>query len=109
IEWLIEKLEQAGHTAPKYHTSSRPPIVEREATHRAITLSELVDTPILLVHISAAEAIEQIRWARGKGLKIYAETCPQYLFLSADDLDQAGFEGSKYICSPAPRDAFHQE
>jgi len=103
IAWLTEKLEAAGRTAPRYHATSRPPPVEREATHRAITLAELIDVPVLIVHVSGREAIEQIRWAQGRGLKIYAETCPQYLFLSEEDLDRPGFEGAKCVCSPPPR------
>lgn len=109
IAWLTDRLTAAGKTAPKYHATSRPPAVEREATHRAITFSELVDVPILIVHVSGAEAIEQIRWAHGRGLRIYAETCPQYLYLTAEDLDKEGYEGAKLICSPPPRDANSQE
>jgi dihydropyrimidinase len=83
--------------------------VEREATHRAITLSELVDVPILVVHVSGAEAVEQIRWARGRGLNIFAETCPQYLFLTQEHLGLDGFHGAKCVCSPPPRDARNQQ
>ena len=103
IAWLTENLELAGKTAPHFHAESRPPVVEREATHRVISLAELVDVPILIVHVSGREAIEQIRWAQGRGLKVYAETCPQYLFLTAEDLALDGFEGAKCICSPPPR------
>lgn len=109
IAWLTERLDAAGHTAPKYHATSRPALVEREATHRAITFAELVDVPILIVHVSGQEAIEQIRWARGRGQKIFAETCPQYLYLTAEDLDQEGYEGAKCVCSPPPRDARNQD
>lgn len=109
ISWLTQRLADAGHKAPKYHATSRPPAVEREATHRAITFSELVDVPILIVHVSGAEAIEQIRWAHGRGLRIYAETCPQYLYLTAQDLDQHGYQGAKCVCSPPPRDAANQD
>lgn len=109
IAWLTERLERAGRTAPKYHAHSRPTLAEREATHRAMTLAELVDVPILIVHVSGAEAVEQIRWAQGRGLRIYAETCPQYLFLTAEDLGLTGFEGAKCVCSPPPRDAANQE
>jgi dihydropyrimidinase len=98
-----------GRTAPRYHCTSRPMAVEREATHRAITLGEVVDVPILIVHVSAAEAMEQIRWAQAKGLKVYGETCPQYLFLTADHIAQPGWEGAKYLCAPVPRDAANQE
>ncbi|MEL7559638.1 dihydropyrimidinase [Stutzerimonas chloritidismutans] len=110
IAWLTEKLLAAGHTAPRFHASSRPMLVEREATHRAIALAELIDVPILIVHVSGREALEQIRRAQGLGLKIYAETCPQYLFLTADSLGcDEGFEGAKCICSPPPRDAANQQ
>lgn len=109
IGWLTEQLEAAGLTAPKYHAASRPMLVEREATHRAIAISELVDVPILIVHVSGKEAIEQIRWAHGHGLRIYAETCPQYLVLTADHLDAEGYHGAKCVCSPPPRDKANQQ
>ncbi|MCG8546193.1 MAG: dihydropyrimidinase [Alphaproteobacteria bacterium] len=108
IAWLTEKLEAAGNTEPKHHAASRPPPVEREATHRATTLAEIVDVPVLIVHVSSAEAIDQIRAAQARGVRIFAETCPQYLFLTADDLDLDGFEGAKCICSPPPRDTDSQ-
>jgi dihydropyrimidinase len=109
IAWLTEQLEAAGLTAPKYHAASRPMLVEREATHRAIALSELVDVPILIVHVSGKEAIEQIRWAHGHGLRIYAETCPQYLVLTEQDMDAEGYHGAKCVCSPPPRDKENQQ
>jgi dihydropyrimidinase len=110
IAWLTEKLLEAGHTAPRYHASSRPMLVEREATHRAISLAEVVDVPILIVHVSSREAVEQIRWAQSHGLKVYGETCPQYLFLTADSLGcDDSFEGAKCICSPPPRDKANQQ
>ena len=107
-----EQLLAAGLSAPSYHGNSRPMVVEREATHRAIALSELLDTPILIVHVSGREAVEQIHWARGRGLPIYAETCPQYLFLSAEDLGVAPGDpthGMRCICSPPPRDKGNQQ
>jgi dihydropyrimidinase len=110
IEWLTNRLEAAGRTAPRWHAHARPMLVEREATHRAIALSELVDVPILIVHVSGKEAIEQIRWARGHGLSVFAETCPQYLFLTAEDLGiDDSYHGAKCICSPPPRDKANQE
>src|SRR3954469_167205 len=108
IGWLTRRLELAGRTAPKYHAAARPPVVEREATYRAIALAELAEVPVLIVHVSGAEAVEQIRRARGRGLNVYAETCPQYLFLTADDLDAPGFAGAKCVCSPPPRDRASQ-
>ena len=109
IRYMTEKLEREGRTAPKYHAGSRPKLVEREATHRAIAHAELVDVPIMIVHVSNREAMEQIRWAQQKGLKILAETCPQYLVLTEADLDGLGMEGAKYVCSPPPRDRDSQE
>jgi dihydropyrimidinase len=109
IAWLTDRLISDSHTEPRYHAAARPPVVEREATHRAISLAELVDVPILIVHVSGREAIEQIRWAQGRGQKILAETCPQYLYLTAADLGDAGYEGAKCVCSPPPRDHADQE
>jgi dihydropyrimidinase len=109
IGWLTEKLLAAGRSAPKYHAVAHAAVGEGEATQRAIALSEITDTPILIVHVSAREAMEQIASAQGRGLRIYGETCPQYLFLTADDLDRPGFEGAKYVCSPPPRDAANQD
>ncbi|MEM5527985.1 dihydropyrimidinase [Gammaproteobacteria bacterium AS21] len=110
IAWLTKRLLKHGHTGPKYHADAHPMLAEREATHRAIAYAELVDVPILIVHVSGREAVEQLRWAHSHGLRVYAETCPQYLFLTADDLahdDEA--EGAKCICSPPPRDKANQE
>lgn len=109
IAWMAERLIGAGLRAPKFHAMARPMLVEREATHRSIALAELVDVPILIVHVSGGEAIEQIRWAQERGLNVHAETCPQYLFLTEDDLDRPGLEGAKHMCSPPPRDAANQE
>jgi dihydropyrimidinase len=109
IAWLTDYLLAKGMTAPGYHALSRPPVVEREATHRAISLAEFLDTPVLIVHVSGIEAADQIRQAQTRGLRIYGETCPQYLFLTADDLERDGFEGAKCICSPPPRDTRNQQ
>ena len=108
IGWLADRLLLAGDNGPRFHATSRPAVVEREATHRAISLAELVDVPILIVHVSGREAIEQIRWAQARGLRIYAETCPQYIALTEGDLAKPGFEGAKCICSPPPRDKANQ-
>jgi dihydropyrimidinase len=110
IEWLTRRLEASGRTAPRYHAHARPMLVEREATHRAISLSQLVDVPILIVHVSGRDAVEQIRWARGLGLQVHAETCPQYLFLTAEDLGlDDSYHGARCVCSPPPRDKGNQE
>jgi len=104
LTWMTEQLEAKGLYAPKYHATSRPQLLETEATNRAITLSQLIDTPILIVHVSSSSAAQHIRDAQTRGLPIYAETCPQYLFLTREDLDKPGFEGAKCVCSPPPRD-----
>ncbi|MBV8412348.1 MAG: amidohydrolase family protein, partial [Alphaproteobacteria bacterium] len=107
IGWLTERLELKGMTAAKFHATSRPYVVEREATHRAISLAELLDVPMLLVHVSAKEAMHEIQRAQARGLKVYGETCPQYLFLSEEDFE--GTEGAKCVCSPPPRGKDNQE
>lgn len=106
IKFLTERLERAGQKAPFYHAVSRPEAVEREATHRAISHAELTDVPIMVVHVSGREAMEQLRWAQQRGLKVYGETCPQYIALTADDLKGLNMDesGGKYVCSPPPRD-----
>jgi len=108
IGWMTEALLAAGHIAPKYHAWSRPRMIEREATHRAIALAELVDQPIQIFHVSCSEVAEEIARARHRGLKVWGETCPQYFTLTAADMDRPGFEGAKFMCSPSPRDAADQ-
>jgi len=109
IQWLTRRLLARGHAAPRYHAVAHADLGEAEATSRAIRLGQLVDTPLLIVHVSSAEAMEAIRAAQSRGLKVYGETCPQYLFLTAQDLDRPGMEGAKLCCSPPPRDAASQE
>ena len=109
INWRTAELMKAGMTAPKYHAWSRPPVVEREATHRAIALAEFVDQPIQVFHVSCAEAAEEIARAQARGVKVWGETCPQYVTLTAADMDRPGFEGAKFMCSPAPRDKDEHE
>jgi len=109
IKWLTGRLLERGLGAPRYHAVSHARLAEGEATNRAVALSQLLDVPILLVHVSAGEAIEVIRNAQTRGLRIYGETCPQYLFLTADDLAKPGVEGAKFCCSPPPRDRAAQQ
>ncbi len=108
INYLTEALIAAGMTGPKYHAWSRPPVLEREATYRAIALAELLDQPIQVFHVSCPEVAAIIAEAQARGLKVWGETCPQYLALTAADMDRPGFEGAKFMCSPAPRDAAAQ-
>lgn len=107
IRWRTAALLADGRTAPKYHAWSRPSMIEREATHRAIALAEMVDQPIQVFHVSCAEVAEEIARARHRGLKVWGETCPQYFVLAAADMDRPGFEGAKFMCSPAPRTPAH--
>jgi dihydropyrimidinase len=103
IDVLVQKALAEGKTAPKYHALTRPARAEAEATHRAIALAEMADVPIYIVHLSAAEALEMVTEARDRGLPAYAETCPQYLFLSDDNYEEPGFAGAKYVMSPPLR------
>lgn len=109
IRWIARRLVERGMTAPKYHGVSHTPIAETEATHRAMAMAKLIDVPILIVHVAAKETVSVINAAQALGLAVHAESCPQYLFLTADDLDQPGVEGAKYCCSPPPCDAASQE
>jgi len=108
IDKLIEQALARGEREPKYHALTRPPRAEAEATHRAICLAEMADVPVYIVHLSAAEALEEVTRARDRGLEAYAETCPQYLFLSYDDYERPGFEGAKFVMSPPLRDKAKQ-
>src|SRR5688500_921994 len=103
IDVLVQRALAEGKTAPKYHALTRPARAEAEATHRAIALAEIADVPIYIVHLSAAEALEMVTEARDRGLHAFAETCPQYLFLSYDNYEEPGFAGAKYVMSPPLR------
>jgi dihydropyrimidinase len=109
VSWMGKRLVEKGYTAPKYHTISHPRGCEAEAFNRLIAFAELIDQPIMIFHVSTAEGVAVIRQARGRGLKVFAETCPQYLFLTAKDLDKPGVEGAKWMCSPPPRTEVDQE
>jgi dihydropyrimidinase len=103
IDVLVQKALAEGKTAPKYHALTRPARAEGEAAHRAIALAEIAGVPVYIVHLGAAEALEMVTEARDRGLPAYAETCPQYLFLSYDNYEEPGFEGAKYVMSPPLR------
>src|SRR5438132_7686533 len=103
IDVLVQRALAEGKTAPKYHALTRPARAEAEATHRAIALAEIAGVPIYIVHLSAAEALDMVTEARDRGLPAYAETCPQYLFLSYDNYEEPGFDGAKYVMSPPLR------
>jgi dihydropyrimidinase len=108
IDIVAADLVAGGKTDPLYHGIARYPIFEGEATNRVIRLAEAAQVPVYIVHLSAIDALEAVRDARDRGTMTFAETCPQYLFLSLDDLGN-GFEGAKFICSPPLRPADHQD
>ncbi len=109
IDVLVEKALAEGKTAPKYHALTRPSEAEGEATRRAIALAEIAGVPVYIVHLSSANALEQVREARDMGLPAHAETCPQYLFLDYEDYERPDFEGAKFVMSPPLREKWHQE
>jgi dihydropyrimidinase len=109
IDILVQQALAKGHIAPKYHALTRPQVAEAEGTHRAICLAEMAGAPVYIVHLSAERALKQVVEARDRGLPAYAETCPQYLFCSEEDLDRPGFEGAKFVCTPPLRPKHMQE
>jgi dihydropyrimidinase len=100
---------EQGNVSPRYHAICHTRGSEAEAIHRVATLAEVLDVPVLIVHVSTVDGIQEIRHARERGVKIFGETCPQYLFLTAKDLDRPGMEGAMFCCSPPPRDEAAQE
>jgi dihydropyrimidinase len=109
INVLVDQLLADGKTDPVYHGVSRPAALEGEAVRRAFTLAELAGCPAYIVHLSSRDALNAVREARDRGLPAYAETCPQYLYLSDDDMARPGFEGAKFVCSPPLRPADHHD
>jgi dihydropyrimidinase len=109
IDTLVKEALRKGEKAPKYHALTRPTRAEGEATGRAIALAEMAGVPVYIVHLSCADALEKVTQARDMGIAAYAETCPQYLFLSFDDYEREGFEGAKFVMSPPLRDKWHQD
>src|SRR4029453_11847978 len=109
ISWMVKRLLARGYTDPKYHAISHARVSEAEAFNRLIGMAALIDQPIMIFHVSTAEGARVIRAARGQGLKVFAETCPQYLFLTKADLDKPGFEGAKWIFRPPAREKSDQE
>ena len=108
IDVLVQQLLAEGKTDPYYHGIARAWQMEEEATHRAIMLANLTGAPLYVVHVSAKQAVEQLAAARDIGQNVFGETCPQYLFLSTDNLAEPGFEGAKYVCSTPLRPKEHQ-
>ncbi len=108
IDQLVAQALAGGRTDPVHHGLTRPPELEGEATSRAIALAKVANCPVYIVHLSASQALAAVAEARDAGQNVFAETCPQYLYLSIDDLARPGFEGAKFVCSPPLRPAGHQ-
>ncbi|MEU2261925.1 dihydropyrimidinase [Streptomyces sp. NPDC019645] len=108
IDVLVEQALARGETDPRYHGEVRKVLLEAEATHRAVQLARVAGAPLYVVHVSAEEAVAELAAARDKGLPVFGETCPQYLFLSTDNLAEPDFEGAKYVCSTPLRPKEHQ-
>ena len=109
INWMSEKLMDASHKEPKYHALSHPRTAESEAINRAVALSSFIDTPILIVHVSTEAGARIIAKARYDGHKVFGETCPQYMFLNAENMDLPDMQGAQFCCSPPLRDRASQE
>jgi dihydropyrimidinase len=109
IDVIVQQALAEGKRAPKYHALTRPTTAEAEATSRAIALAEMAGAPIYIVHLSCNDALEKVREARDRGLPVYAETCPQYLYLSLENMDAPDFEAAKYVFTPPLREKWHQE
>ncbi|MCZ7457058.1 dihydropyrimidinase [Streptomyces sp. WMMC940] len=108
IDVLVEQALARGETDPRHHGEVRKVLLEAEATHRAVQLARVAGAPLYVVHVSAEEAVAELAAARDKGLPVFGETCPQYLFLSTDNLAEPDFEGAKYVCSTPLRPKEHQ-
>jgi len=108
INEIIKRALAEGRTAPKYHSLTRPTIAEAEGVHRAIAIAEMAEAPVYIVHLSCTDALNQVRQARDRGINAFAETCPQYLFLSYDNYLEPGFDGAKYVMTPPLRDKSNQ-
>ena len=109
IDVIVKQALAEGKTAPKYHALTRPTTAEAEAVGRAVALAEMAGAPLYIVHLSCFDALEKVREARDRGLPVFAETCPQYLYLSLENMDEPGFEGAKYVFTPPLREKWNQE
>lgn len=103
IDEIVQRALAKGHTAPKYHALTRPTLAEAEGVNRAIALAEMAESPVYIVHLSCFDALKKVKEARDEGIPAFAETCPQYLFLDYSDYEREGFEGAKYVMTPALR------
>ncbi len=109
IDLIVQKAIAEGKAAPIYHALTRPTTAEAEAVNRSIALAQMAGAPVYIVHLSSADALEKVSEARDKGIPVFAETCPQYLLLSIEDMDRPDFEGAKYVFTPPLREKWHQD
>ena len=109
IDEIVKRALAEGKTEPKYHALTRPTRMEAEGVHRAISIAEVAHVPVYIVHLSSSDALEQVMLARNRGVHAFAETCPQYLFLDHSYYEQEGFEGAKYVMTPALREKWNQD
>jgi dihydropyrimidinase len=109
IDVLVQQHLAEGKTDPLYHGLTRPAAMEGEAVHRVFKMAELAGAPAYIVHLSSRDALDALQEARDRGVAAFAETCPQYLYLSIDVLARPGFEGAKFVCSPPLRSKDHQD
>ena len=109
IDEIVKRALAEGKTEPKYHALTRPTRMEAEGVHRAIAIAEVANVPVYIVHLSSSDALEQVMLARNRGVHAFAETCPQYLFLDHSYYEQEGFEGAKYVMTPALREKWNQD
>src|SRR5712692_5122404 len=107
IDVIVRRALAEGKTTPIHHALTRPVTAEAEAVHRAICLAEMAGAPVYIVHLSSEDALNQVREARDRGVPAFAETCPQYLLLSMEELARPGFEGAKYVFTPPLREKHH--
>lgn len=109
IDEIIKQAVAEGKTAPRWHAHTRPTRMEAEGVHRAISIAEVAEVPVYIVHLSSGDALNEVRRARDRGIHAFAETCPQYLFLDDSYYDKPGFEGAKYVMTPALRHVSNQK
>ena len=109
IDVLVKRAIAEGKTAPKYHALTRPTKAEAEGVHRAIAIAEMAHSPVYIVHLSSSDALDEVTRARDMGVPVYAETCPQYLFLDDSVYEKEGFEGAKWVMTPPIREKWNQD
>ena len=109
IDELVKLALQQGKTSPRHHALTRPTRMEAEGVHRSIAIAEVAGVPVYIVHLSCSDALEQVTLARNRGVPVFAETCPQYLFLDIGQYEQEGFEGAKYVMTPPLRERWNQD